>query len=434
MAFRSGRPLIGATRVPGDKSISHRALMLAAIASGRSRITGLSPGGDVRSTADALRQMGVAISNEGDQWTVEGRGEAGLSEPPGPIDLGNSGTSARLLMGLIASHPIRVTIIGDSSLSQRPMERVAAPLRTIGAAIQASPGGTLPVTVEGQGKAMPRHHRLAIASAQVKSALMLAALRTPGTSSVTEPVATRDHSERLFDRFGAPISIEEDEAGGRTITITGPAALTAQDIRVPGDPSSAAFLAVAALIVPGSDIFIRDVCINPLRTGLFEALRQMGGDIIFVDKKMVDGEPVANIRARHSRLSAIDIAPQKVPSMIDEFPIFFIAAAFADGTSRARGLRELRVKESDRITAMADGLKAIGVDVEESEDGLAITGSGGGHLRGGASIASRLDHRIAMSFAVAGLHCDEAVTIDSMMPVDTSFPGFIERLRELQNA
>ena len=435
VTFRPGRPLTGETRVPGDKSISHRALMLAAIATGASRIAGLSPGGDVRSTADALIRMGVVITDEGgDDWTVEGRGEAGLVQPHGALDLGNSGTSARLLMGLIASHPIRATMTGDSSLSQRPMERVAAPLRTIGATIQASPGGTLPVTIEGRANAMPRHHRLAIASAQVKSALMLAALRTPGTTSVSEPVATRDHSERMFERFGAPISIEEDEAGGRTITITGPAALEAQNIHIPGDPSSAAFLAVAALIVPGSDILIRGVCINPLRTGLFDALRQMGGDIAFADERMVDGEPVADIRVRHSALTAIDITPQNVPSMIDEFPIFFIAAAFAQGTSRSRGLRELRVKESDRISAMAEGLKAIGATVEESEDGLTIGGSGGASLPGGAAIASRLDHRIAMSFAVAGLHCAEPVTIDDMTPVNTSFPGFTDRLRELQNA
>ena len=434
-SFGFGRPLRGEIAVPGDKSISHRALMLAAMATGTSRIDGLSPGGDVMSTAEALRLMGAAVDPlGGDAWQVRGVGTGGLLSPGGAMDMGNSGTSTRLLMGLVASHAISATFVGDSSLSARPMERVAGPLRTIGATITASSGGTLPLTVQGIAPAIPRHHRLTIASAQVKSALMLAALNTPGVTRVTVPVPTRDHSERMFASFGVPIRIEEEPGGGRTIAITGEAALSARQITVPGDPSSAAFLAVAALIVPGSDVLIRGVGINPLRMGLFTALQEMGGDIAFSERREVNGEPVADIRIRHSRLKAVSIRPGLVPSMIDEFPIFFIAAAFAEGTSRTSGLRELRVKESDRIAAMADGLAAIGVPVESAEDGLVIEGSGGDPLPGGGRIASRLDHRIAMSFAVAGLHCREPVSIDSMAPVATSFPDFEATLRELQRA
>ncbi|HEY6917544.1 MAG TPA: 3-phosphoshikimate 1-carboxyvinyltransferase [Allosphingosinicella sp.] len=434
-SFGPGGPLRGDTAVPGDKSISHRALMLSALAAGESRIEGLSSGHDVRSTAEALRRMGVGIEPSGNGiWQVRGVGPGGLRAPGEPLDMGNSGTSTRLLMGLVASHSLSATFIGDSSLSRRPMERVAGPLRTIGATIMASAGGTLPLTIQGIAPAIPRHHRLTVASAQVKSALLLAGLNTPGTTRVTEPVRTRDHSERLLACFGAPIRVDEDEGGGRTIAITGPVELSAQNLSIPGDPSSAAFLAVAALIVPGSDILIRNVCVNPLRMGLFEALMRMGGDIVLSNQHERDGEPVADLRIRHSRLEAVDIPPDAVPSMIDEFPIFFIAAAFAEGTSRTSGLRELRVKESDRIAAMAEGLRSIGVGISENEDGLIIAGSGGAMLGGGATIASRLDHRIAMSFAVAGLNCREPVTIDDMAPVDTSFPGFRETLKGLQNA
>ena len=431
MLFGPQGPLRGETAVPGDKSISHRALMFSAMAAGTSHIHGLSPGGDVRSTAQALQQMGVHMAEEEGAWRVDGVGTGGLGEPDSALDMGNSGTSARLLMGLIASHPIRVEFTGDSSLSKRPMERVAGPLRTIGAAIEASEGGTLPLTVIGTAPAIPRHHRLTVASAQVKSALLLAALNTPGTTRVTEPVPTRDHSERMLRQFGAQIEFAEEPGGGRTIALTGGADLAPQEIHVPGDPSSAAFLAVAALVVPGSDIRISGVGINPLRMGLFDALREMGGDIILENEREACGEPVADLCVRHSRLRAIEIPPSAVPSMIDEFPIFFIAAAFAQGVSRASGLRELRVKESDRIAAMAEGLRAIGVTVEESQDGLLVHGSGGAPIPGGATIASRLDHRIAMSFAVAGLHAGKPVTVDCMAPVDTSFPGFSDRLKDL---
>jgi len=433
MRFGPVGPLRGEVVLPGDKSISHRALMLGAMARGTSRLTGLSGGGDVRSTADALRRMGVTITNEGDVWSVGGVGVGELRSPDDVLDMGNSGTSARLLMGLIASHSIRATIVGDSSLSRRPMERVAGPLRTIGASIQTQ-GGSLPLTIEGRSPAIPRHHRLTVASAQVKSALLLAGLNTPGTTRVTEPVKTRDHSERMLQRFGAALRSFDEPGGGQTIELTGVSELAPQDIVIPGDISSAAFLAVAALIVPGSDILIRNVGVNALRMGLFDALLKMGGDIDLANERIVDGEPVADIRVRHSQLQAVDIAPQAVPSMIDEFPIFFVAAAFAKGTSRTSGLRELRVKESDRISAMASGLRALGVEVDEREDGLSMGGSDGAPLTGGATIASQLDHRIAMSFAVAGLHCKEAVTVDDMAPVATSFPGFVERLRELQRA
>jgi 3-phosphoshikimate 1-carboxyvinyltransferase len=431
-AFAPGAPLRGEIAVPGDKSISHRALMLAAIAEGESRITGLSNGGDVRSTHAALRSMGAIIEDREDgTCLVRGVGAGGLTAPAEALDMGNSGTSARLLMGLIASHPIGATIIGDSSLSRRPMERVAGPLRALGAKIASSAGGTLPLTIEGTGSAASLHHRLTVASAQVKSALLLAALNTEGVTEITEPVATRDHSERMLTRFGVPVEIRES-GGGRTIRLRGRARLEGQNLTIPGDPSSAAFLAVAALIVPGSDILIRDICVNPTRMGLFNALQRMGAGIVLTNPREADGEPVADIRVRHSALKAIDIAPEEVPAMIDEFPAFFIAAAFAEGVSRASGLRELRVKESDRVAAMADGLRAIGVAVEERPESLAVAGSGGVPLAGGAEIAVRHDHRIAMSFAVAGLHSRKPVSIDDMSPIATSFPGFTAALQALQ--
>ncbi len=417
--------------VPGDKSISHRALMFAALAVGISRIEGLLEGDDVLATAAALRAMGATITRLADGiWEVSGVGVGGLLQPAQALDMGNSGTSTRLLMGLVASHPITATFIGDTSLSARPMGRVIDPLSQMGADITASPGGRLPLMVRGICPAVPISYTLPVASAQVKSAVLLAGLNTPGITRVIEPVATRDHSERMLQGFGATLTVEETDQG-RIISITGEAELRPQSITVPGDPSSAAFFAVAASIIPGSDVLIANVGLNPTRTGLFTALTMMGADISHENPRTVGGEPVADLRVRHAPLHAITVPHDLAPSMIDEYPILFVAAALASGRTAARGAHELRVKESDRIATMAKALAAIGVGVEEFEDGLAVTGSDGALLRGDAVIASRLDHRIAMSMAIAGLASSTALTIDDVSPVATSFPTFFETLDAL---
>ncbi|WP_294138436.1 3-phosphoshikimate 1-carboxyvinyltransferase [Sphingomonas sp.] len=424
-------PLTGTIQVPGDKSISHRSLMFAALAVGTSHITGLLEGEDVLATAAALRAMGADIERIGEgMWRVDGVGVGGLLQPKTALEMGNSGTSTRLLMGLVASHPITATFTGDASLSGRPMGRVIDPLAQMGADITASPGGRLPLMVRGLCPAVPISYTLPVASAQVKSAVLLAGLNTPGITRVIEPVATRDHSERMLRGFGATIGIEHTNHG-RIISITGEAELTPQTITVPGDPSSAAFWLVAASIVPGSDIVVRNVGLNVTRTGLIAALRLMGADITELDAREVGGEPVADLRVRHAALTAIDVPPDLAPSMIDEYPVLFVAAAFATGRTVARGAHELRVKESDRIAAMRDALEACGVPCEEFEDGLAITGTGGDAIPGGARIASKLDHRIAMSLTVAGLHAAKPVTIDDIGPVATSYPVFYQSLDAL---
>ncbi len=417
--------------MPGDKSISHRALMFSALAVGRSRISGLLEGEDVLATAAALRAMGARIAREAEGiWTVDGVGVGGLLQPGQALDMGNSGTSARLLMGLIASHPITATLIGDASLSRRPMARVIAPLSAMGADFQASPGDRLPLMVRGACPAVPIAYRLPVASAQVKSAVLLAGLNTPGITRVIEPVPTRDHSERMLAGFGARLTIGE-EARARVIEIAGEAELRPQEIVVPGDPSSAAFFLVAATIVPGSDVTITGVGLNPTRAGLIAVLRLMGADIAEENPREMGGEPVADLRVRHAPLTGIEVPPELAPSMIDEYPALFVAAAFASGITRALGAEELRVKESDRIAAMAEALGAIGARVTEARDGLVIEGSGGAPLAGGATIATRLDHRIAMSLAVAALHCRAPVTLDDAAPVATSFPGFFAALDAL---
>ena len=424
-------PLSGTIQVPGDKSISHRSLMFAALAVGESRITGLLEGEDVLATAAALRAMGAQIERLGDgEWRVHGVGVGGLRQPATALEMGNSGTSTRLLMGLVASHPITATFTGDASLSGRPMGRVIEPLSQMGAEITASPGGRLPLMVRGLCPAVPIRYILPVASAQVKSAVLLAGLNTPGVTTVVEPVATRDHSERMLRGFGADILVEETPEG-RVITVAGEAELHPQAIVVPGDPSSAAFWLVAGSIVPGSDLLVRNVGLNVTRTGLVTALRMMGADITELDAREVGGEPVADLRVRHATLSAIEVPPDLAPSMIDEYPVLFVAAAFAQGRTVARGAHELRVKESDRIAAMRTALEACGVPCEEFEDGLAITGTGGDPIPGPAPearIASKLDHRIAMSMTVAGLHAARAVTIDDVSPVATSYPAFYRSL------
>lgn len=435
--FAPREPLTGTIVVPGDKSISHRALIFSALAVGRSQITGLLEGEDVLATAEALRAMGATIDKNADNWTVDGVGVGGLMQPEAVVDLGNSGTSARLLMGLIASHDISVTITGDASLSRRPMGRVIDPLAEMGADFQARQThdgkACLPLTVRGLCPAIPMEYELPVASAQVKSAILLAGLNTPGTTRVVEPVPTRDHSETMLKGFGADISVEIDENGVRTISLIGETDLQPQTIKVPGDPSSAAFMVVAALLVPESNITIENVGINPTRAGLFDVLRQMGGDITFQNERTVGGEPVADLKVAHSVLTGINIPAEIAPSMIDEFPILFVAAAMANGTTTTNGLHELRVKESDRLTQMAEGLKLIGADVTEKEDGLVINGTAGKPLSGGnnQAIETALDHRIAMSFAIAGLASQSGTTIDDMQPVETSFPGFTDLLQKL---
>ncbi|UZK66185.1 3-phosphoshikimate 1-carboxyvinyltransferase [Sphingomonas sp. M1-B02] len=424
-------PLRGTATVPGDKSISHRALMFAGLAVGESRIEGLLEGEDVFATAAAMRAMGAEIERGDDgAWRVWGVGVGGLLQPAQALDMGNSGTSTRLLMGLVASHAITATFTGDASLSGRPMGRAIEPLSQMGADVTASPGGTLPLMVRGLCPAVPIEYRLPVASAQVKSAVLLAGLNTPGITRVIEPVPTRDHSERMLRGFGAEL-IVEDGPEGKVISIRGEAELSPQHIVVPGDPSSAGFWMVAASIVPGSDVTIANVCMNPTRIGLVTALRMMGADIGEVEPREVGGEPVADLRVRHAPLRAIEVPPELAPSMIDEYPILFVAAALAEGRTVARGAHELRVKESDRIATMRAALEAVGVPTEEFEDGLAISGSGGALLPGGARIASKLDHRIAMSMVVAGLAATQPITIDDVGPVATSYPDFFETLDAL---
>jgi 3-phosphoshikimate 1-carboxyvinyltransferase len=431
--FAASGPLCGTISVPGDKSISHRALMFAGLAVGRSRITGLLEGEDVLATAAAMRAFGARIDRGADGvWTVHGAGVGSLLEPKQALDMGNSGTSTRLLMGLAASHAITATFVGDASLSGRPMKRVIDPLSQMGASIEASAGGTLPLMLRGAAPAVPITYRLPVASAQVKSAVLLAGLNTPGITRVIEPVPTRDHTERMLTGFGAMLEVGE-EGGERIISIHGEADLKSMDVTVPGDPSSAAFFMVAATLVPGSDLTIRNVGLNPTRAGLLHVLRQMGADISEVDAREVGGEPVADLRVRHAQLSGIEVDPAIAPSMIDEFPVLFVAAALANGTTRTTGLEELRVKESDRLATMAAALALAGARVEENDDGLTIHGTGGDPLPGapkGASVATRLDHRIAMSMAVAGLVSRSGVSVDDTAPINTSFPTFMGLLEE----
>lgn len=420
-------PLRGTIRVPGDKSISHRSIMLGALAVGETRISGLLEGEDVLATAAAMRAMGASVERVGEgEWRVHGVGVGALLQPEAPLDMGNSGTSTRLLMGLIASHAIEAQFIGDASLSGRPMGRVIDPLSQMGAAFEASEGGRLPLTVRGANPAVPISYRLPVASAQVKSAILLAGLNTPGITTVIEPVPTRDHSERMLRGFGAELEVETDSAGVRTIRIHGEAELRPQTIEVPGDPSSAAFFLVAALVIPGSELTIKNVGLNPTRAGIVEVLRQMGGSIEQVNAREVGGEPVADLVVRHSALKGIEVDPAIAPSMIDEFPALFVAASMAEGTTVTTGLEELRVKESDRITVMAEALTVAGARVTETEDGLTIQGSGGEPLRGSANarVKTHLDHRIAMSMAVAGLASRDGVLVDDTRPIATSFPSF----------
>jgi 3-phosphoshikimate 1-carboxyvinyltransferase len=419
---------------PGDKSISHRALMLSALCVGESQIFGLLEGDDVLATASAMRAMGASVEKAGGgandgKWTVHGVGVGGLSQPKSDIDMGNSGTAVRLLMGLVASHALNVTFTGDASLCSRPMGRVLTPLKATGAQFSAAEGDRLPLTIEGAAAPLPTRYEVPVPSAQVKSAVLLAGLNTAGTTTVFEREATRDHTENMLRAMGADISVSATDDGGREISLCGPAELQAQDIIVPGDPSSAAFLVVAALITPGSAMTVENVGMNALRTGLFVTLLEMGADLRYVNERVEGGEPVADIDVRYSALKGVTVPAERAPSMIDEYPVLAVAAAAASGPTMMPGLAELRVKETDRLKAIADGLIANKIEVQQGEDWLQIEGTAG-HVPGGGMVATHMDHRIAMSFLILGCVAEAPVTIDEDAMIATSFPSFMAMMRE----
>ena len=418
-------PLTGVAEVPGDKSISHRSLILGAMAVGETRITGLLEGEDVLDTAKAMRAFGAEVTDlGGGSWTVYGVGVGGFAEPDQVIDCGNSGTGVRLIMGAMATSPITATFTGDASLNGRPMARVTDPLALFGTQAVGRDGGRLPMTIVGAANPVPVRYTVPVPSAQVKSAVLLAGLNAPGKTVVIEREATRDHTERMLAGFGAEITVEETDEG-RVITLTGQPELKPQTIAVPRDPSSAAFPVCAALIVPGSDVLVPGIGLNPTRAGLFTTLRDMGADLTYENERTEGGEPVADLRARFSPdMKGINVPPERAASMIDEYPVLSVVAAFAAGQTLMTGVRELRVKESDRIAAMADGLRACGVDVEDGDDWWSVTGMGPQGVPGGATCVSHLDHRIAMSFLVLGMATQTPVSVDDGSPIATSFPIF----------
>jgi len=423
--------LSGAIPVPGDKSISHRSLMFGAMAVGETVVEGLLEGEDVLATAAAMRSLGAQVEREGDGcWRINGRGVGGLVEPDNVLDMGNAGTAARLIMGIVASHGFTTFMTGDASLRSRPMGRVIAPLKKTGASFLSRSEGRLPLAVVGTDTPLPVEYELPVASAQVKSAVLLAGLNVPGETRVIEPVPCRDHTELMLKHFGAEITVEERDDGGRLVCLKGQPELTGKTVRVPGDPSSAAFPVVAALLVPGSDVTVENVGLNPLRTGLYKTLEEMGAQIDYLNQRTEAGEPVADLRVRHSPLKGVDVPPERAPSMIDEYPVLAVAAACAEGETRMTGIGELRVKESDRLAAMTDGLRACGVEVKAGEDWMTVFGSGEAP-KGGAKIATRLDHRLAMSFLTLGNVSRESVAVDDVTPVDTSFPGFVNLMNGL---
>jgi len=422
-AHRPAGGLSGTHRVPGDKSISHRALMFGALAVGTTEITGLLEGEDVLRTAAAMRALGAEVEQRGPgAWRVAGRGVGGLVEPADVLDMGNSGTAARLLCGLLAGHPIFAVMTGDASLRKRPMKRVTEPLSATGASFWTREGGRLPLAVRGATDPLPLDYRLPVASAQVKSACLLAGLCARGTTRVIEPEPTRDHTENMLRHFGATVRVE-DLAEGRLIELEGQPELTAAPILVPGDPSSAAFMLVAALLVPGSRVTVANVGLNPLRTGLFLTLREMGARLEVTNARTEGGEPVGDLTAEHGPLRAVEVPPGRAPSMIDEYPILAVAAAAAVGETRMRGLAELRVKESDRLAATAAMLAVNGIAARIEGDDLVVTGTGGA-IPGGGTVATHMDHRLAMSALVMGLAAGKPVTADDAAFIETSFPGF----------
>ena len=424
MTSRRAPPLRGTAEVPGDKSISHRALILGALSVGETRITGLLEGQDVLDTAAAMRAFGAGVERRGPgEWTVNGVGVGGFAEPDRVIDCGNSGTGVRLIMGAMATSPITAVFTGDASLNARPMARITGPISLFGARAVGRAGDRLPMAVTGAATPVPVRYELPVPSAQVKSAVLLAGLNAPGQTVVVESVPTRDHTERMLARFGAEISTEETDEG-RVITLAGQPELTPQQVAVPRDPSSAAFPVCAALIVEGSDITVPGVSRNPTRNGLLTTLLEMGADIAFENPREEGGEPVADLRVRFSELTGVEVPPGRAPSMIDEYPILAVVAANATGRTVMRGIAELRVKESDRIDAMARGLESCGLRIEEDRDTLVVHGAGPGAVPGGGRCRTHLDHRIAMSFLCLGMASVRPVSIDDGAPIDTSFPAF----------
>lgn len=430
-AIRAKR-LAGEAAVPGDKSISHRALMIGALAVGETRIEGLLEGEDVLNTGRALERLGVEVERTGEHaWRVHGVGIGGLAEPSDVLDFGNAGTGARLMMGVLAGHAFTSIMTGDASLRRRPMSRVIEPLREVGARFVTREGGRLPLAMVGAANPIPIRYRLPVASAQVKSAVLFAGLSAPGETTVIEPEPSRDHTELMLRHFGAHIEVQPGEAKGeRVVTLKGQPELEARHVSVPGDISSAAFPLAAALLVPGSSITLRHVGINPLRTGLLDTLAEMGATISMETSSAKGAEPVADLRVSASSLRGVHVPAERAPRMIDEYPVLAVLAACAEGTTRLEGLAELRVKESDRLAAIAKGLKACGVEVEELKDGLIIEGKGRPPI-GGALIETRLDHRIAMAFLVLGLVSEKPVTVDDGNPIATSFPDFVALMGRL---
>ncbi|MFP4464554.1 MAG: 3-phosphoshikimate 1-carboxyvinyltransferase [Alphaproteobacteria bacterium] len=425
-------PLSGFPLIPGDKSISHRSIMLGGLAIGETMISGLLEGEDVLHTAMAMRAMGAKVERGDDGlWRVHGVGVGGLHEPDCVLDMGNSGTSTRLLIGLVGGCDITATFTGDASLVKRPMKRVITPLKEMGAQFLGRSGGRLPLTVQGAQDALSIEYKLPVASAQVKSAVMLAGLNAAGRTTVIEDRPTRDHTENMLRHFGAEVNVEEVESGVFAVSLDGYQELRGAAVDVPRDPSSAAFAAVAALIVEGSEITMSNVGVNPRRDGVFVTLQEMGADIQYLSKRLEAGEPVASLKvSANNVLKGVDVPESRVPSMIDEFPILAVAASCADGTTRMRGLAELRVKESDRLLMMANGLKACGVNLEMGEDSLTIHGNGK-PPKGGVTVETALDHRIAMSFLVLGCASEAPVAVDDASPIKTSFPNFIELMNDL---
>jgi len=430
MISRPAGPLAGAVAVPGDKSISHRALILGASAIGETAISGLLEAEDVLATAQAMGRLGADVSRSSEGWRIFGRGVGGLAEPGSVLDMGNSGTGARLVIGLVASHPFTSFFSGDASLSARPMNRVIEPLRRVGATFWSRSGGRLPLAVRGAADPLPIVYTLPVASAQVKSAILLAGLNAPGTTTVIEPQPTRDHTEAMLCHFGAEVEIETLGDGGRRVTLVGQPELTGREVVVPGDFSSAAFPLVAASLVPGSRVTLRNVGINPLRTGLLETLGDMGARISVTNRCVQAGEPVADLIVEASSLEGVEVPAGRVPAMIDEFPVLAAAAACAGGVTRMHGLAELRVKESDRLDAIARGLTACGIRVEIGDDWLVVHGTAGAPP-GGGQVTADMDHRIAMAFLVLGMACRAPVRIDDAEPIATSFPRFISLMNGL---
>jgi 3-phosphoshikimate 1-carboxyvinyltransferase len=428
---RSSRPLTGEIRVPGDKSISHRALILGALAVGETRISGLLEGEDVLNTAKAMRAMGARVERTGDfAWSLRGVGVSGFAQPENPLDFGNSGTGCRLVMGAVAGCPIAAVFDGDASLRSRPMRRILDPLELMGArAGESREGGRLPLTLHGARDPLPILYRTPVASAQIKSAVLLAGLAAPGVTTLIETEASRDHTELMLKHFGAQIVSAREGSHGRRIALTGQPELHGAEVVVPADPSSAAFPIVAALIVAGSDLILSDVMTNPLRTGLFTTLREMGASIEESEARGDAGEPMARLRVRASKLRGVEVPPERAPSMIDEYLVLAVAASFAEGTTIMRGLQELRVKESDRLEATAAMLRVNGVKAEISGNDLIVEGRG--HVAGDGLVATHMDHRIAMSALVMGLASDKPVKVDDTAFIATSFPDFIPMMRSI---